>query len=54
MEVRVIRASEPSKPKKLNVPLSAAIGGVSGYALKYALPVTVEDKHIKLLPPLDK
>ena len=43
MEVRVIRASEPSKNNTINVPLSAAIGGVSGYALKYALPVTTED-----------
>lgn len=43
MEVRVIKASEPPKNNKINVPLSAAIGGVSGYALKYALPVTLED-----------
>ena len=43
MEVRVIKASEPSKNNKINIPLSAAIGGVSGYALKHALPVTIED-----------
>ena len=43
MEVRVIKASEPSKNNKINIPLAAAIGGVSGYALKHALPVTIED-----------
>lgn len=50
MEVRVIKASEPSKNNKINIPLSCGIGGVSGYALKHALPVTIEEfKNLQII-----
>lgn len=43
MEVRVIKAPEPRKPKQVSIPLIAAAGGVTGYALKYALPLGLDE-----------
>lgn len=43
MEVRVIKTSEPREQKKINVIAAGAVGAVSGFAVKYALPVSKEE-----------
>ncbi len=43
MEVRVINNAEPKKAQKLSIPAAAAVGGLTGYALKYTLPLGIKE-----------
>lgn len=40
MVVRVVSISEPKESKKVSTPLMAVLGGMAGYSLKYAIPLS--------------
>lgn len=43
MEVRVINAAEQRKTKNASIPLTAAVGGLTGFALKHTLPLGMKE-----------